>query len=125
MLAGVAGVSLAYDLAIGIALLLIPEELAGWFGLPLPHPILFVRITAILLIGVGLGYLQPLRDPERHRAYLWVFGPFLKGAGAATFLGEYAAGAVPASVLWFAASDGTLALVTLAALLLSSSSARR
>jgi hypothetical protein len=116
-LSAVAGISFVYDLAIGAALLAAPESLAAWFGLPLPDPILFVHITGILLIGVGLGYLQPMRDPDTHRAYLWVFGPLLKGAGAAIFIGAYASGSVPASVLLFAASDGTLALLTLLALL--------
>jgi hypothetical protein len=117
MLSVVAGISLVYDLAIGLVLIGMPEQLASWFGVPLPDPILFVRVTGILLIGVGLGYLQPLKDPDTHRVYLWVFGPLLKGAGAALFIGEYASGGAPASFLLFAASDGTLALATLVALL--------
>jgi hypothetical protein len=40
-------------------------------------------------------------------------GPLLKGAGAAAFLLDYALRGSPASFLLFAASDGTLALVTL------------
>jgi hypothetical protein len=94
-----------------------PGTLASWFGAPLPDPLLFVRLNAVFLIAVGLGYLQPLRNPDVHRAYLWIFGVLLKGAGAAIFIAEYAAGASPASFLLFAASDGLLAVVTLAALL--------
>lgn len=116
MLAAVAGVSLVYDLAAGLLLLAAPATVASWFGAPLPDPILFVRLTAIFLIAVGLGYLQPLRNPDAHRAYLWVFGPVLKGAGAAIFVADYCAGGSPASFLILAASDGALALATLIAL---------
>jgi hypothetical protein len=117
MLSVVAGVSLVYDFSVGLVLLAAPDTLASWFGVPLPDPMVFVRLNAIFLMAVGLGFLQPLRDPERHRAYLWVFGPLLKGAGAAVFLASYAAGDAPASFLIFAASDGSLALATLVALL--------
>jgi hypothetical protein len=116
MLSGVAGVSLAYDLSVGLVLLVAPGTLATWFGATLPDPILFVRLNAIFLIAVGLGYLQPLRNPEQHRAYLWVFGVFLKLAGSAIFIAEYSNGNSPASFLLFAATDGLLGLVTLAAL---------
>ncbi len=117
MLAAVAGVSLVYDLTAGLLLLTAPATVAAWFGAPVPDPILFVRLTAIFLIAVGLGYLQPLRDPDAHRAYLWVFGPLLKGGGAVVFIADYYAGGSPASFLLFAASDGALALATLVALL--------
>ena len=56
---------------------------------------------------------MPWRDPARHRGYMWVMGPLLKGAGAAAFLLDYAFRGSPASFLLFAASDGTLALLTL------------
>jgi hypothetical protein len=51
---------------------------------------------------------------------MWVMGPFLKGAGAAAFILDYFYRGSPASFLLFAASDGTLALVTLFALLRTS-----
>ena len=63
------------------------------------------------------GYYFPWRDPARYRGYLWVMGPMLKGAGAAAFLLDYLFRGSPASFLLFAASDGTLALLTLWALL--------
>lgn len=115
-LSTVAGVSLVYDLAAGVLLFFAPATVAGWFGAPVPDPILFVRLTALFLIAVGLGYVQPMRDPQAHRAYLWVFGPFLKGLGAAVFVLDYLAGGSPASFLVFAIADGSLALATLAAL---------
>ncbi len=116
MLAVVAGISLLYDVSIGVALAAAPGTLASWFGAPLPSPLLFVRLNAIFLIAVGLGYLQPLRNAEAHRPYMWVFGVLLKGAGAVVFLISYASGDVPASFLVFAVSDGALAVATLVAL---------
>ena len=44
-------------------------------------------------------------------------GPLLKGAGAVTFLLDYFLRGSPSSFLLFAASDGTLALITLYGLL--------
>ena len=117
LLSVVAGVSLVYDLAVGVVLLAAPGSLATLFGARLPDPILFVRLNAVLLIAVGLGYWQPYKRPDAHRAYMWVFGPILKGAGAFIFVADYLSGGSPASFLIFAASDGTLALVTLGALL--------
>jgi hypothetical protein len=113
----VAGISFAYDLAIGLALLVATDSFAALFGVPVPEPRLFVTICGILLVCVGMGYLQPMRHPTQHRAYLWIFGPLLKGAGAIVFLNAHLYGGGPASYLLFAASDGTLALVTLAVLL--------
>ena len=109
----VAGISLGYDLAIGLALLVATDRFASFFGVVVPEPRLFVTLTGVFLVCVGLGYLQPLRDPARHRAYLWIFGPLLKGAGAAVFVWEYLYGGSPASYLLFAASDAALGLVTL------------
>lgn len=113
----VAGVSFAYDLVIGLALLVATDRFAALFGVPIPEPRLFVTICGLLLVCVGLGYLQPMRDPARHRAYLWIFGPLLKGLGAVVFICEHVWNGGPQSYLLFAATDGTLALVTLALLL--------
>lgn len=113
----VAGVSFAYDLVIGLALLVATDRFAALFGVPVPDPRLFVTICGLLLVCVGLGYLQPMRDPARHRAYLWIFGPVLKGLGAAVFVYEHIWNGGPQSYLLFAATDGTLALVTLVLLL--------
>ena len=112
----VAGISLVYDLTIGLALLAATDRFASLFGVVVPEPRLFVTLTGVFLVCVGLGYSQPMRDPEHHRAYLWIFGPLLKGAGAAVFVWHYAAGNAPSSYLLFAATDGALALATWVAL---------
>lgn len=113
----VAGISLVYDLAIGLALLAAADRVASLFGVVVPEPRIFVTLTSIFLIAVGLGYAQPMRDPEHHRAYMWVFGPLLKGGGAVVFLWEHFVNGGPQSYLLFAFTDGMLALATLAALL--------
>jgi len=112
----VAGVSLVYDFVTGVVLLVATDRLAAWFGVPVPHPIIFVKLDALFLMAVGLGYLQPLRAPEAHRAYLWIFGVLLKGGGAGVFLADHYLNGSPTSFLLFAASDGTLAVATLVAL---------
>jgi hypothetical protein len=58
-----------------------------------------------------------MRDPQHHRAYLWIFGPLLKGAGAILFIWEHQVNGAPSSYLLFASTDGALALATLVALL--------
>lgn len=115
----IAAVSGLYDLVIGAGLLLAPVEIASWFGAPAPSPLLHVNIAGWLLIGIGIGYWQPFRDPVRHRAYLWIMGSVLKGGGAAIFLIDHFARQSPASFLLFALTDGMLALATLWALLAS------
>ena len=89
------------------------------FGVPPPVPVIHAKLNAIFLICIGIGYALPYRDPERYRAYLWIMGPLLKGAGAAAFLIDYFVNASPRSFLLFAASDGVLALWALAALMSS------
>ena len=117
MLSVVAGISLVYDLGIGLLLFAATDSIARFFSAPLPDPILFARLNGLFLIAVGLGYLQPLRDPVRHRAYMWIFGVLLKSAGAVVFLVDHVVNGSPRSFLLFSASDGSLALITLLALL--------
>jgi hypothetical protein len=75
-------------------------------------------LNGIFLLAVAAGYLIPYRDPDTAggRAYLWTMGPLLKGAGALTFIVDYYVRHSPPAFLLFAVSDGTLALVTLWAL---------
>src|SRR5262245_11218080 len=109
MLSFVAALSGLYDLVVGAVLLLAPGALASVFGVPPASPRIFSDLIALFLIAVGLGYYFPWRDPERHRGYLWLMGPFLKGCGAAVFILDYLFRGSPASFLLFAASDGFLA----------------
>jgi hypothetical protein len=117
MLSAVALLSGLYDILVGAFLLLAADRLASIFGVPPASPPIFSDLNGLFLLAVGAGYYLPWRDPVRYRGYLWVMGPFLKGAGAAAFLLDYAFRASPSSFLLFAASDGLLAMVTLWALL--------
>jgi hypothetical protein len=119
LLRGVALVSAVYDLLLGAGLLAGRDLIAAWFAVPLPSPPIHADLNGLFLVAIGVGYILPWRDPERYRGYLWVMGPLLKGAGAAAFVLDHLARHSPASFLLFAAGDGALALVTLAALLAS------
>lgn len=115
----IAGVSLVYDGFVGLVLLLVPNVMARAFGVEPAHPAIFSDLNALFLISIAAGYYAPYRDPIGARWYLWVMGPGLKGAGAIAFVLDFVFRHSPASLLLFAASDGTLAVLTLAALLAS------
>lgn len=119
MLRLVSAVSGVYDVVVGAALFLFTAQMAAAFGVPPPVPEVHAKLNAVFLLVIGAGYYLPWRDPHRYRAYLWLMGPVLKGAGAAVFLADYFLNGSPASFLLFAASDGALALWTLAALVLT------
>jgi len=112
----IAAVSGVYDGAVGVFLLLAADRFAALFGVAPAQPPIFSDLNGLFLLAVGIGYYFPYRDPQGARWYLWVMGPGLKGAGAAAFLVDYVVRHSPASFLLFAASDGLLAVLTLAAL---------
>ena len=116
-LSAVALISGLYDSIVGALLLLAPATLAAWFGVPPASPRIFSDLNGLFLVAVGAGYVLPWREPRRYRGYMWVMGPMLKGAGAVIFLIDYFWRGSPAMFLLFAASDGTLALLTVYALL--------
>ena len=117
----IAAISGVYDAAVGLTLLLGADAFAALFGVDPAHPRIFSDLNGLFLLAIGIGYWWPWRYPAGVRWYLWVMGPGLKGAGALTFLLDYAIRHSPRSFLLFAASDGTLALLTLAALVASRS----
>ena len=112
----IAAVSGVYDALVGLFLLLAADRFAALFGVQPAQPPIFSDLNGLFLLAVGVGYYWPYADPRGARWYLWIMGPGLKGAGALAFLIDYFVRHSPASFLLFAASDGTLALLTLAAL---------
>jgi hypothetical protein len=102
---------------LGLALLAGRDLLAAAFAVPLPIPAIHADLNGLFLVAVGAGYVLPLRRPDAGRIYLWVMGPFLKGVGAGLFVVDHVLRGSPAAFLLFAAADGSLALLTLWALL--------
>jgi hypothetical protein len=117
----VAAVSGVYDALVGVMMLAGRPLFAQLFDVPLPTPPIHADLNGVFLLSIAAGYLIPFREPGSAggRAYLWVMGPLLKGAGAAAFVIDYFVRHSPRSFLLFAVSDGTLALLTLAVLLTS------
>jgi hypothetical protein len=115
----IAAVSLVYDAVVGVVMIAGRPLLAQLFSVQLPEPPIHADLNGVFLLSVALGYTIPYRDPDSRagRAYLWVMGPFLKGLGAVAFLLDHVVRHSPRSFLLFAASDGTLALLTLWVLL--------
>ena len=115
----VAVVSLIYDALVGVVMIAGRPLFASLFAVPLPVPPIHADLNGVFLLSVAAGYLITIREPQTRagRTYLWVMGPLLKGAGALTFLLDYfVRGTSPPSFLIFAASDGTLAVLSLWAL---------
>jgi hypothetical protein len=112
----VAALSAVYDFLIGAALLAGRPLLVQLFGLPAPVPPIHADLNGLFAVAVAVGYVLPYREPERYRAYLWVMGPGLKGAGALLFVLDYLLRGSPPSFLLFAVGDGSLAVLTLWAL---------
>lgn len=117
----VAAVSGIYDAVVGVVMLAGRPWLAQLFGVSLPTPPIHADLNGLFLLSIAAGYLIPYRNPgsASGRAYLWIMGPMLKGAGAAAFVIDYLVRQSPPSFLLFALSDGTLALLALAALVTS------
>lgn len=116
----VAAASLVYDGLVGIVMIAGRPLFSNLFHVPLPVPPIHADLNGVFLLSVAVGYLITIREPDSRagRSYLWVMGPLLKGAGAATFLLDYfIRGTSPASFLIFALSDGSLALWSLWALM--------
>jgi hypothetical protein len=115
----VAAVSGIYDALVGVAMLAGRPLLAQIFAVPLPTPPIHADLNGIFLLSVAAGYLIPYRDPDSRggRAYLWVMGPLLKGAGALAFVLDFWIRHSPPAFLLFGLSDGALALATVWALM--------
>lgn len=117
----IAAASGIYDASIGVAMIAGRSLLARLFDVALPQPPIHADLNGIFLLAVAAGYSIPYRDPASRagRAYLWVMGPLLKGAGAIVFVTNYFVRHSPGSFLLFAASDASVAVLTLWALLTS------
>jgi hypothetical protein len=106
-----------YDFALALPMLVVPESIARLFGAPPPVPVLNAQLNGLFTLTLALGYFWCARDVEARRGYLWVAGAFVKIVGAALFIGDHFLRGSPPSFLLFAATDGSIGLATLVALL--------
>jgi hypothetical protein len=109
-------VSGVYDLLLGVSMLTAAPALARLFGAPAPQPLVNAWLNGVFTLTLAGGYFWAAQDARARRGYLWWAGVFAKGLGALVFVVDHFANGSPAAFLLFAASDGFLALVTLALL---------
>jgi hypothetical protein len=109
-------ISALYDFALGVPLLVAPVAMAEMMGAGPVQPVINGQLNGLFTFTLGLGYLWAAGDVQARRGYLWIAGVFAKAAGASLFVYDHFARQSPDSFLLFAATDGTLAVVTLIAL---------
>jgi hypothetical protein len=105
--------SAGYDLLLGLSMLLAAPQAAGFFGAPAPVPIVNAWLNGVFALTLAGGYFWAARDIPARRGYLWAAGVFAKGLGAAVFVLDHFVNGSPPAFLLFAATDGTLAALTL------------
>jgi hypothetical protein len=116
-LKSLAVVSGLYDLALALPMLVAPVTMARLFGAPDPVPVLNAQLNGVFTLALAAGYFWAAKDVGARRGYLWVAGVLAKGLGAALFVADHWLRGSPSSFLLFAATDGTLALLTAVLLL--------
>jgi hypothetical protein len=117
LLRALAIVSGIYDLAIAVPMLFMASAMARLFGSPPPMPPVNAELNGVFTLTLAAGYFWAAGRPYERRGYLWIAGVLAKGLGAALFVADHFARSSPAPFLVFAATDGTLAVVTAAMLL--------
>ena len=114
-----------YDLALAVPMIFAPELTARLFGAPAPVPVVNAQLNGLFTLTLALGYFWAAQDVDARRGYLWIAGVFVKVAGAALFVGDHFLRGSPSTFLLFAATDGSIALLTLVALLSTRSTTRQ
>ncbi len=117
LLSAVVLASAAYDLLLGGALLFALGDVQQLLGLGEPLFPINANLNGLFAMAIGVGYLAVLRDPWKHRWYLWIMGPFLKGAGALLLALDFLLRGSPPIFLLFASADAGLAAATVFILL--------
>jgi hypothetical protein len=110
-------VSGVYDLLLALPMLLAAPAMARLFGAPPPDPLVNAQLNGVFTLTLAAGYFWAARAADQRRGYLWIAGVLAKGLGAALFVLDHFAHRSPPAFLLFAATDGTLALLTLILLL--------
>lgn len=106
----VAGVSL-HSIALGAAMLTMPERILRLFGWEPAGPMFFPEQSGIFLVILGMAYAAGLWQ----RSFAW-FLVVSKAVAVAFLVAEYVRGAAPTMALYAAAFDGLMGAVVGAAL---------
>jgi hypothetical protein len=106
-----------YDLGLAVTMLFFARDAARLFGAADPSPLLNAQLNGVFTLALAAGYFWAREDVTARRGYFWIAGVLAKGLGALLFVVDHFTQGSPASFLMFAATDGTLALLTLALLL--------
>ena len=109
-------VSGAYDLLLALPMLFAAPLMARLFGAPEPVPLLNAQLNGVFTFTLAAGYYWAAGDAAARRGYFWVAGVLAKGLGALLFVLDHFTRGSPAAFLLFAATDGSLCLLTLALL---------
>ena len=110
-------VSGGYDLLLALPMLFAAPTMARLFGAPAPVPLLNAQLNGVFTLSLAVGYFWAAGDVASRRGYLWVAGVLAKGLGVLLFVFDHFSQGSPVAFLLFAATDGSLALLTLALLL--------
>ncbi len=102
-----------YDLLLALPMLFAARMVARLFGVPEPVPLVNAELNGLFTLSLAVGYFWAARDPDARRGYFWVAGVLAKGLGALLFVLDHVVMGSPASLLFFALTDGTLAVLTL------------
>jgi hypothetical protein len=109
-------VSGVYDAALALPMLFFAPAVASLMGAPPPVPLVNAQLNGVFTLTLAAGYFWAARDVGARRGYFWVAGVLAKGLGAAVFVLDHFREGSPSTFLLFAATDGALALLTLALL---------
>ena len=109
-------VSGAYDLLLALPMLFAAPLMARLFGAPEPVPLLNAQLNGVFTLTLAAGYYWAAADAVARRGYFWVARVLAKGLGALLFVLDHFTQGSPSAFLLFAATDGSLCLLTLALL---------
>ncbi|HWX25697.1 MAG TPA: hypothetical protein VN083_11665 [Vicinamibacteria bacterium] len=112
-------ISGVYDLLLGVPMLFFAPQMAALFGAPAPVPRVNAELNGLFTVTLAIGYFWAAQNPAARRGFFWAAGVFAKGLGAALFVLDHFRGGSPDAFLLFAATDGSLAALTLFLLLSS------
>ncbi len=94
-----------FNFLAGVPMLIATVPVAGLMGLPLnTTAMLFMQITAGIVVAFGVAYWMIARDPVRYRPYI-PLGLILKLFLATLFWGYWLAGQIPVFLPALAAGD--------------------